>query len=168
VHTYILITLTAVLSMGVAGVMVALGWRTNTGSRPRPGDAIVTEIVTALDWPTDGEAIISVAIANPGPVPVLVGLLLRRQLLPVGWRRITVAGRTTSPRYLASAQAAVAAVAGGETDRLTAPVPSACARRRWRLVIMIGQPDCRLQVISAPVAIVPGPPRIPRLTRRPG
>lgn len=165
-HTFILIALTAVLSLSVAGLWVVIDRRAVSG--PRPGDAIVTGMVTAMDWPTDGEAIISVAIANPGPVPVLVGALLRRQLLPVVGRRITIADRTTRPRYLASAQAAVAAVPGGETDRLSVPVPGARAGRRWRLVVMIGQPDCRLQVISAPVAIAPGPPRMPRLARRPG
>lgn len=165
-HTFILIALAAVLSVSVAVIFAAIDRRAASG--PRPGDAIVTEMVTALDWPTDGEAIISVAIANPSPVPVLVGALLRRQLLPGGWHRITVAERTTRPRYLASAQAAVAAVPGGETDRLSVPVPRARARRRWRLVIMIGQPDYRLQVISAPVAVAPSRPRMPGLTRRPG
>jgi hypothetical protein len=166
VHTFIVIALAAVLSLSVAGLFLAMERRSASG--PRPGDAIVTEMVTALDWPTDGEAIVSVAIANPGPVPVLVGVLLRRQLLPVGWRRITVAEQTTKTCYLASAQTAIAAIPGGETNRLSVPLPSARARRRWRLAIMIGQPDCRLQVISAPVAIAPDPPRMPRLTHRLG
>jgi len=153
VHTYSLIALAALLSLGVAGLMVVIDRR--AASRPRPGDAIVTDMVTALDWPNDGEAAILLAIANPGPVPVLVGLLPRRQLLPGGRRRITVDGRTTRPRYLASAQAAVAAVPGGETGRLSVPIT--CARR-CRLVIMIGQSDGRLQVISAPVAVAPRSP----------
>jgi hypothetical protein len=41
---------------------------------------------------------------------VLVGMTLRRQLLPGGGTRVTISSRTTRRRYQAGRQAAVAAV----------------------------------------------------------
>jgi hypothetical protein len=153
VNTYILIALTTALALAGARLVVALERRAASG--PRPGDATVTAVLSAQDWPTEGEALITAAISNPGPVPVLVGLLLRRQLLPVAWGSTTVVYRTTRPRYQAGQQALVAAVPEGQIDRLSVPVANSGTRRRHRLVITIGQPDGRLQVVSAPVTIAP-------------
>jgi hypothetical protein len=149
VDAFLLIALTSALSLGSAALIVSMDRR--AACLPRPDDATVTAMTTALDWPTEGQVVIMVGIANPGSVPVLVGLLLHRQLLPGGRARATVAYRTTKPRYQAGKQATVAAVPGGALSRLSVPVPD--THRRYRLEIMIGQPDRRLQVISAPVTI---------------
>jgi hypothetical protein len=82
--------------------------------RARPGDATVTAISAAADWPSEGQATFSVAIWNPGSLPVLVGVLLRRRLLPAGRSRTSGARRTSGGRYQPSRQAAVAAVPEGE------------------------------------------------------
>jgi hypothetical protein len=151
VHNLILIALTAGLAAAGAHVVRAMDRRAI--ARPRPGDATVTAVSAAADWPSEGQATVSVAIWNPGSLPVLVGVLLRRRLLPAGRSRTSVARRTSGRRYQPSRQAAVAAVPAGEAGQLSVLVPDGRARRRYRLVLMIGQPDGRLSVISTPVCI---------------
>jgi hypothetical protein len=148
-HAFILVALSAVLAAGGAVLIVAADRRAFSG--PRPGDAAVTAVSPIVDRPGDGQTVVSVAIANPGPAPVLVGLSLRRKLLP-GRRTRTRAVRRTARRcYHASRQTAVAAVPDRAISRLWVPVPG--PRRRYRLVAVIGQPDGRLCVVSTPVTI---------------
>jgi hypothetical protein len=148
-HAFILFALSATLAVGASALIVAAERRAFSG--PRPGDAAVTAISPIVDRPGDGQTVVSVAIANPGAAPVLVGLSLRRTLLP-GRRTRTIAVRRTTRRcYHAGRHAVVAAVRDGAISRLSVPVPG--ARRRYRLVAVIGQPDGRLCVISAPVTI---------------
>jgi hypothetical protein len=151
VHTLILIVLTAELAAAGAHVVRVMDRR--AASRPRPGDATVTAISAVADWPSEGQATFSVAIWNPGSLPVLVGVLLRRRLLPAGRSRTSVARRTSGGRYQPSRQAAVAAVPKGKVGQLSVLVPDGRARRRYRFVLLIGQPDGRLSVISTPVCI---------------
>ena len=150
-HTLILIALTAGLAAGGAHVVRVMDRR--AAACPRPGDATVTAISAAADWPSEGQATVSVAISNPGSLPVLVGVLLRRRLLPAGRSRTSVAQRTSGRRYQPSRQAAVAAVPEGEVGRLSVLVPDGRAWRRYRVVLLIGQPDGRLSVISTSVCI---------------
>jgi hypothetical protein len=119
------------------------------GSLPRPDDATVATAFTAADWPGDGQTAVTVAIANPGSA-VLVGVSLRRVLLPGGRPRRRVSRRTTRPRYQPSRQAAVAAVPRGTISGLSVPVRDS---RHYRLVVIIGQADGRLCVFSSPFRI---------------
>jgi hypothetical protein len=148
-HAFILLALSLTLAAGGSALIIAADRRAFGG--PRPGDAAVTAVSPIVDRPGDGQTVVSVAIANPGPAPVLVGLSLRRKLLR-GSRTRTRAVRRTSRRcYHASRQTAVAAVPDGTISRLWVPVPG--SRRRYRLVAVIGQPDGRLCVVSTPVTI---------------
>jgi hypothetical protein len=160
-HAFILFALSAVLAAGGSALIIAAERRAFGG--PRPGDAAVTAVSPIVDRPGDGQTVVSVAIANPGPAPVLVGLSLRPKLLP-GRRTRTIAVRRTARRcYHASRQTVVAAVPDGEISRLWVSVPG--ARRRYRLVAVIGQPDGRLCVISTPVT-VPWPDAARRVSAR--
>jgi hypothetical protein len=149
VNTLILIALTAGLAAGGAHVARLMDRRAAT--RPRPGDATVTAVVIAADWPSEGQTTVSVGIRNPGSTPVLVGMLIRCRLLPTGRSRTSVARRTSRRRYQPSRQAVISAVPEGAVGRLSIPVPDGRARRRHRLVLLIGQADGRLSVVSTPV-----------------
>jgi hypothetical protein len=148
VDAFILIVLSVALVLGSAAFIVTID--RGVASLPRPGDATATTAFTVTDWPSDGQTAITVAVANPSSGPVLVGLSLRRVLLPGGRPRMRVPYRTTRARYQPSRQAAVAAVREATISGLSVPVPSG---RRYRLVIMIGQSDGRLCVLSAPFRI---------------
>jgi hypothetical protein len=162
-HAYILLALSLTLTVGGSGLIIAAERRA-FGS-PRPGDATVTAVSPIVDRPGDGRTVITAAIANPGATPVLVGLSLRRRLLPGGRTKATAARRTARRCYHASRHMVVAAVADGAVSRLSVPVPG--HGRRYRLIAVIGQPDGRLCVISAPVTI-PWPGAAgPQLSARP-
>jgi hypothetical protein len=148
-HAFILFALSATLTAGGSVLIVAAERRALTC--PRPGDASVTAVSPIVDRPGDGQTVVAAAIANPGSAPVLVGLSLRRKLLPGGRTRTAAARRTARRRYHASGQTVVAAVPDGAISRLSVPVPD--RRRRYRLVAVIGQLDGRLCVVSAPVTI---------------
>jgi hypothetical protein len=148
-HAFILFALSATLTAGGSILIVAAERRALTC--PRPGDASVTAVSPIVDRPGDGQTVVTAAIANPGSAPVLVGLSLRRKLLPGGRTRTIAARRTASRRYHASRQTVVAAVPDGAISRLSVPVPD--RHRRYRLVAVIGQLDGRLSVVSVPVTI---------------
>jgi hypothetical protein len=149
-HAFILFALSATLTAGSSVLIVAAERRALTC--PRPGDASVTAVSPIVDRPGDGLTVVTAAIANPGTAPVLVGLSLRRKLLPGARIRTTAARRTARRRYHASRQMVVAAVPDGAISRLSVPVPDR-HRRRYRLVAVIGQLDGRLCVASVPVTI---------------
>lgn len=152
-HAFILTALTATLALGSAGLIVAIQRR--AASCERPDDATVTAVFTIADRPSDGQTVVAVVIANPGRVPVLAGLSLRRALLPGRYTRATTGSRTTRRRYQAARHEVVAAVPDDAISRICVPVPG--TRSRYRLVVVIGQSDGRLRIISAPVTIaLPG------------
>jgi hypothetical protein len=167
-HAFVLLALSLTLTVGGAGLIVAADRRAFGG--PRPGDATVTAVSPIVDRPGDGQTVVTAVIANPGTAPVLVGLSLRRQLLPRlppgGGTRTRVASRTARRCYHAGRQEVVAAVADGAVSRLPVPVPG--RGRRYRLVAVIGQPDGRLCVLSVLVSIPwPGAAVGPQITPRP-
>jgi hypothetical protein len=151
VHTLIFIALTAGLAAGGAHAVRVMDRR--AASRSRLRDASVTAISAAVDWPIQGQATVSVAISNPGSIPVLAGVLIRRRLLPGGRRRTSVARRTGGRRYRPSRHGAVGVVPEGEVATLSILVPDGRSWRRYRIVALIGQPDGRLSVTRAPVCI---------------
>ncbi|HEX3963986.1 MAG TPA: hypothetical protein VHZ03_46300 [Trebonia sp.] len=141
--------LAAAIAAGAAVVMNAVDRRAAC-ALPRPVDATAAVAFTLEDWPTPGEAAIAVIITNPGPVPVLAALSLRRAPLPGGRPRTVLARWTSRPRYRPGRQAAMAAVQEESMGGLCVPVSR---HRRFRLVIVIGQSDGRLLVTSAPVKV---------------
>ena len=145
---FILTVLLVALALG--GVAFVAWVDRGLASLPRPGDATPTTAFTLMDWPSHGQTAVTVAVANPGSGAVLVGLSLRRVRLPGGGPKTRVPYRTLRLRYQPSRQAAVAAVPAAAISGLSVPVPDG---RRYRLVIMIGQSDGRLCVLSAPFRI---------------
>jgi hypothetical protein len=131
----------------VGGGLVTAGLRTGD----RPGDSAVAAELA----PGPRPAIIA-TVRNPGDVPLMAGLTVRRRLLP-GWLdgdlTVRVPRRTARRRYLAGAQDTVGAVpARGQAGfRLTARGAGPGARRRYRLTAVVGQAGGRLRVISVPV-----------------
>jgi hypothetical protein len=162
-HAFLLFALSATLTAGGSVLIVSAERRAY--ACPRPGDASVTAVSPIVDRPGDGQTVVTAAIANPGSAPVLVGLSLRRKLLPGGRTRTAAARRTGRRRYHASRHTVVAAVPGGAISRLSIPVPD--RRRRYRLVAVIGQLDGRLCVVSVPVTIPwPSVAVVPHATAR--
>lgn len=124
-------------------------YRHMTAAR-HPGDAVVTAVLTAPGYPDEGTVRVTVVIANPSDLPVLVGLSPRRPGWPGRGLRTWVPSRTTRRRYRADRQATVGIVPPGMLSQMSLFVP---ARRLCRLAIVIGQPDGRLRVISVPVIV---------------
>jgi hypothetical protein len=95
-------------------------------------------------------------VHNPGPVPVLVGLSVRRSRLP-GWLapglNAQVPMRTGHARFGPQAQQVVGVVAPGESEGW--PVAAPVAGKRGRLVAVIGQAGGRLRVITVAVPLSP-------------
>jgi hypothetical protein len=162
VDDFILASPLVALTVGTMAVLTKFAL--DVASLPRPGDATVATAFTIMDrdWPSSGEAGVTVVVANPGLAPVLVGLSLRRRLLPGGRLRRRVPRRTSRRRYQPTRQAAIAAFSAGAIGELSVPVPDS---RRYRLVIVIGQQDGRLCVHSAPLRVAPGGGRPRRPTR---
>jgi hypothetical protein len=108
-------------------------------------------------------------VHNPGPVPVLVGLSVRRSRRPA-WLvpplNTSVPLRTGHPRFGPQAQQVVGVVAPGENEAW--PVAAPGRGRRGRLVAVIGQADGRLRVITQPVPLVPAPAAPVRAASQPG
>ncbi|HEY2523194.1 MAG TPA: hypothetical protein VGJ19_23990 [Streptosporangiaceae bacterium] len=98
-------------------------------------------------------------VHNPGPVPVLVGLSVRRSHLP-GWLvpglNARVPLRTRQPRFGPGAQDTMGVVAPGESEGW--PVAAPATGRRGRLVAVIGQAGGRLRVITLAVPLSPAGP----------
>jgi hypothetical protein len=152
-HAPVNVFFLAVLPVAVTLVSLAVIRTADRGAAAwrRPGDATVAAAFTQADWPGTGETGVTVSIANPGSAPVLVGVSLRRALLPGGWPQRTVPRRTSRPRYQPTSQTAVAAVSPGTTGGLSVPVRDS---RRYRLVVIIGQADGRLCVTSSPFRVI--------------
>jgi hypothetical protein len=141
-NAIILIAGLVTLTLSGAALLLATGLRNGD----RPGDARVTA-VTVTGYPDEGTAEVTVAIANPGGTPVLIGLSPSRASWPARGTRTTVPFRTTRRRYRADRQTAVGAVPPRSVTRLSVLIPI----RRCGLAAVIGQPDGRLRVISMPV-----------------
>jgi hypothetical protein len=148
VDELILIVGSITLIIGSAAQIIAAGRR--AAAAPGPGDATVTAVCTLVDYPEVGTTTVSVGIVNPGDMPVLIGLSLRRQGWPGRGTRTMVPSLTCRRRYLAARQAMVGVVPAHSADRLSVVV---AARRRCRLDVIVGQSDGRLWVISVPVTV---------------
>jgi hypothetical protein len=130
------------------------------GSRAgdRRGDATVRAVLGDAGQPDEPRPVVIATIRNPGPVPVLAGLSVRRSFVPerldpgtsVAVPRRTAWRRGARRRLSATAHATVGVVPAGETAELTVPVRR--LGRRYRLTAIIGQDGGRLRVFRLPVA----------------
>jgi hypothetical protein len=139
---------------GGFAVSCVLGWGlvvAGLRAGDHPGDAAVAAVLVPGPRP-----VIAAAVRNPGDVPLLAGLTVRRQRLP-GWldagHTVRVPRRTARRKFLPGAQDTVGVVpAGGQAQfRVAASGGGLAARRRYRLTAVVGQAGGRLRVIGVPV-----------------
>jgi hypothetical protein len=148
-----------VAAAGGIAVVCALGWGLVTAglrAGDHPGDASVAAVLGPGPRP-----VIIATVRNPGDVPLMAGLTVRRQPLPGlldPGLTVRVPRRTARRKFLAGAQDTVGVVpAGGQAEfRLTAPAllartGPARIGRRYRLTAVVGQAGGRLRVIGVPV-----------------
>ena len=69
-----------------AGVLAALSYCLAAGARngDRPGDALVTALLTQGARPDEARPLIVVTVRNPSGTPVFAGLTARAAVLPAG------------------------------------------------------------------------------------
>jgi hypothetical protein len=146
-----------VMLVAAAGGMVivcVLGWGLAAAGL-RAGDHAGDAAVGAVLGPGPRPVIIA-TVRNPGDVPLVAGLTVRRQPLPGlldPGLTVRVPRRTARRKFLAGAQDTVGVVpAGGQAEfRLAAPALPARTGRRYRLTAVVGQAGGRLRVIGVPV-----------------
>ena len=142
-----IVTLLALLMAGLKGL--------RDGDRPL--DVTVRAAPSRARHPEGAPRSVLAWVHNPGPVPVLVGLSVRRTRMP-GWLapglNARVPLRTGHRRFGPQAQDTVGVVAPGEHEGW--PVTAPAGGRRGRLVAVIGQAGGRLRVITVPVVLTPG------------
>jgi hypothetical protein len=138
VDAFILIAMSVPVLLG--GAALILDVQRCLTAWPRPGDAAVTAVVTVADHPERSIGEVTVVIANPDRVPILVGLTPRRRGWPGRGQRTTIPSRTTTRRYRADRQATVTVVPPNTISGITVPIPADF--RRCRLAIVIGQSGC--------------------------
>jgi len=141
-----------VIALGLSGLLLAgvvllvpLGLRTGD----RSGDALLLDVQPA---PADRSALVT--LTNPGRLPVLVGMSLRRPGLRLrfeGPGYVRVRNGQTSSDLLAGRQSCIEVLEPGETATFAVPA-EAGTRRRAELVVVIGQ-ACRLRTIHRLVVL---------------
>lgn len=139
------------LSLVTVGTMVAVVLAGVKGLRDgdRPLDVTVRATPAPTTHPEGAPRSVLAWMHNPGPVPVLVGLSVRRTRLPA-WLtpglNVRVPLRTSSRRFGPQAHDAVGVVTPGDEEGWSVTAPA--TGRRGRLTAVIGQPDGRLRVIT--------------------
>jgi hypothetical protein len=143
----IVLTLSALLLAGVI-LLVPLGFRTGD----QPGDVRLEDVV-----PSTSPRGASVTVTNPGRVPVILGLSLRRagpRLRLDGPSYVRVRSGRTSSDLLAGDQALVGVLDAGATETFAIGAGPEIGRR-GELVAVIGQPR-RLRTIHRLVVLPSG------------
>jgi hypothetical protein len=151
--------LALLLTLIIVGTLLALLAAAAKGLRDgdRPLDVTVRAAPARGRHPEGAPRSVLAEVYNPGPVPVLIGLTVRRSRVPA-WlssglsARVPV--RASHRRFRPQAQATVGVLAPGERDGW--PVPAPAAGRRGRLTAVIGQDGGRLRVITLTVPLTPG------------
>jgi len=148
-----------VTAAGGLAVVCVLGWGLAAAGL-RAGDHAGDAAVGAVLGPGPRPVIIA-TVRNPGDVPLVAGLTVRRQPLPGlldPGLTVRVPRRTARRNFLAGEQDTVGVVpAGGQAEfRMTAPAlltRTGLIRtgRRYRLTAVVGQAGGRLRVIGVPV-----------------
>lgn len=141
----------AVSALALAGVIAlfALGLRAGD----HPGEAVLLD-VAPLTSPRGA----AVTVCNPGRVPVIVGISLRRagaRLRLEGRAYVRVRSGSTAAELLAARQTSVGLLDAGETQTFVVP-GDASIRRRAELVAVIGQRD-RLRTLHRLVVLAEAP-----------
>src|SRR5690348_11231381 len=140
----IALAVSALLLVGVA-TLIPLGLR--AGDRPDEARLLA---VSALAAPRGA----SVTVTNPGGVPVIVGMSLRRagpRLRLNGPAYVRIRNGGTAPELLAGSQASNGGLPAGETQTFVVSA-DAQIRRRAELVAVIGQQE-RLRTLHRLVVL---------------
>ena len=122
-----------------------------TGPAGGPWDVTVTAEPSANEVHAD--LTILVAVDNPGPSPVLVGLTVRPRLSPLllaGRTKARVPRRPARPRYRAERQQIVSVVPANASAQFPVHLTGAVSNS-FSVVVVAGQCDRRLRVITVPV-----------------
>jgi hypothetical protein len=135
--------------IGAAGVFAALCYCLAAGLRngDRPGDALVTALLTTGAQPDEARPLIVVSVCNPSGTPVFAAFTARAALLPAGVaaRHDVSVPRWTLRRKLRPGKFATVGVApAGGAAEFAVPVPARA--RRYLLTAAVGQEGGRLRV----------------------
>jgi hypothetical protein len=128
----VIVLLVAVLVLAGVATLVPLGLRAGD----RPDDAVLLDVA-----PRNAPPGARVTVTNPGAVPVVVGMSLRRagaRLRLEGGSYVRIRTGSTDAELRAEAQAQVGALDAGETRTFAVPAGPG-DRRRAELVVVIGQ-----------------------------
>jgi hypothetical protein len=141
---FVLSVIVVVLLVGVL-LLIPLGFREGD----KPGDALPLAVEPCLR-PRGA----TVEVINPGPVPVLVGLSLRRPRLRLrleGGTYASLRTRRTTPDLLPGQQTVVGVVRPGDTESFIVPAADSLSVRA-ELVLVLGQAN-RLRSIHRSVRL---------------
>ena len=137
------------LIVATVGALAALYYLAAAGLRhgDRPGDALVTAVLTASARPDETRPLVIVTVRNPSGTPVLAALRVRRALVPA---LLTEPHDVTAPlwtlrrKFRPAAYGCVGVAAAGGAAELAVPVPARA--RRYALAVAVGQEGSRLRV----------------------
>jgi hypothetical protein len=135
--------------IGAAGVFAALSYCLAAGFRngDRPGDALVTALLTTGAQPDEARPLIVVTVRNQSGTPVFAALTARAALLPAGVAArhdVSVPRRTSRAKLRPGKFATVGVAPAGGTAEFAVPVPARA--RRYLLTAAVGQEGGRLRV----------------------
>jgi hypothetical protein len=132
-----------------AGVLAALSYCLAAGARngDRPGDALVTALLTPETQPDEARPLIVVTVRNPSGTPVFAALTARAALLPAGLagsHDVSVPWRTLRGKFRPGQYATIGVAPAGGAAEFAVPVPARA--RRYVLTAAVGQEGGRLRV----------------------
>jgi hypothetical protein len=132
-----------------AGVLAALSYCLAAGARngDRPGDALVTALLTQGAQPDEARPLIVVTVRNPSGTPVFAGLTARAAVLPAGLagsHDVSVPWRTLRGKFRPGQYAVIGVAPAGGAAEFAVPVPA--RSRRYVLTVAVGQEAGRLRV----------------------
>jgi hypothetical protein len=135
--------------IGAASVFAGLFYCLAAGFRngDRPGDALVTALLTTGAQPDEARPLIVVAVRNPSGTPVFTALTARAALLPAGvagHHDVGVPRRTLRGKFRPGKFATVGVAPAGGAAEFAVPVPARA--RRYLLIAAVGQEGGRLRV----------------------
>jgi hypothetical protein len=135
--------------IGAAGGIAALSYCLAASLRngDRPGDALVTALLTTGAQPDEARPLIVVTVRNRSGTPVFAALTARAALLPAGVAArhdVSVPRRTLRAKFRPGKFATVGVAPAGGTAEFAVPVPARA--RRYLLTAAVGQEGDRLRV----------------------
>ena len=135
--------------IGAAGVFAGLFYCVAAGFRngDRPGDALVTALLTTGAQPDEARPLIVVTVRNQSGTPVFAALTVRAALLPAGGAArhdVSVPRWTLRGKFRPGKFATVGVAPAGGAAEFAVPVPARA--RRYLLTAAVGQEGARLRV----------------------